>query len=446
MGSNEDFAYALQLVTSISLPMVLENAMKLGVLEAIGEAGPDARLSAHEIANALSFPNQDAPGMLDRMLRLLASYSIVTCTQQVYGLAPVAKYLIQNEDGVSLRALMELIQDKVFIKSIIGTIIRVGKLKDSIVEGGVPFEKVYGQKTFEYPELDTRYNEVFNNAMVHHSTLVIKEHLKCYNGFDNIKHLVDVGGGVGVTLNMIISKYPTINGINFDLPHVIQHAPVYPGIQHIGGDMFFDVPQGDAIFLKWILHDWSDNHCTKLLQNCYKALPNDGKVIVVDAILPFLSDTSTSVRANANIDAIVMTHYFGGKERTEDEFLTLAKGAGFNGMKKKCQVCNMWVMELYKVIRVVKRSIKWSFRVSCDPQVFCTRNNNNQVSRLKARDDVNDRTLGYKCGDYGHMQRTCRITPQEVQNYHIGRKAEANLVEANKNLFLETRDFVAQME
>ncbi|KAJ9553016.1 hypothetical protein OSB04_017061 [Centaurea solstitialis] len=349
MGSNEDFAYALQLVTSISLPMVLENAMKLGVLEAIGKAGPDARLSAHEIANALSFPNQDAPGMLDRMLRLLASYSIVTCTEhgsemkpvRVYGLAPVAKYLIQNEDGVSLRALMELIQDKVFIKS-------WGKLKDSIVEGGVPFEKVYGQKTFEYPELDTRYNEVFNNAMVHHSTLVIKELLKCYNGFDNIKHLVDVGGGVGVTLNMIISKYPTINGINFDLPHVIQHAPVYPGIQHIGGDMFFDVPQGDAIFLKWILHDWSDNHCTKLLQNCYKALPNDGKVIVVDAILPFLSDTSTSVRANANIDAIVMTHYFGGKERTEDEFLTLAKGAGFNGMKKECQVCNMWVMELYK--------------------------------------------------------------------------------------------------
>ena len=86
----------------------------------------------------------------------------------------------------------------------------------------------------------------------------------------------------------------------------------------------------------------------KLLKNCYKALPDDGKVIVVDAILPLLSDTSISTRANANIDAIVMTHYSGGRERTEDEFLVLAKGAGFNGINKDCQVCNMWVMELYK--------------------------------------------------------------------------------------------------
>ena len=103
------------------------------------------------------------------------------------------------------------------------------KLKESVVEGGVPFEKVNGQKTFEYPELDTRFNELFNNAMVHHSTLVIKELLKCYHGFNNVKHLVDVGGGAGVSLNMIISKYPTINGINFDLPHVIQHAMFHPG-------------------------------------------------------------------------------------------------------------------------------------------------------------------------------------------------------------------------
>ena len=125
MGSNEEFTYAMQLVTSISLPMVLENAMKLGVLEAIAEAGPDAKLSAHEIAYGLSIPNQDAPDMLDRMLRFLASYSIVTCSQpdreiksgQVYGLCPVAKYLIRNEDGVSLGPLLALNLDKVFINN-----------------------------------------------------------------------------------------------------------------------------------------------------------------------------------------------------------------------------------------------------------------------------------------------------------------------------------------
>lgn len=131
MSSSEDeiredeFTYAMQLVTLTSLAMVLVNTIKLNVFEAIAKAGFDAQLSAYEIASCLSIPNQDAPDMLDRMLRLLASHSIVTCSQgeqesrpvRLYGLAPVAKYFIINEDGASLGRLMELAQDKVYSNS-----------------------------------------------------------------------------------------------------------------------------------------------------------------------------------------------------------------------------------------------------------------------------------------------------------------------------------------
>ncbi|KAF3943053.1 hypothetical protein CMV_030352 [Castanea mollissima] len=41
--------------------------------------------------------------------------------------------------------------------------------------------------------------------------------------------------------------------------------------------MFHNVPKGDAIIIKYILHDWSDEDCMKLLRNCYEALPNNGK-------------------------------------------------------------------------------------------------------------------------------------------------------------------------
>ena len=57
----------------------------------------------------------------------------------------------------------------------------------------------------------------------------MKTILECYHGFDNLKSVVDVGGGLGITINMIVSKHPTIKGINFDLPHVTRHAPLYPG-------------------------------------------------------------------------------------------------------------------------------------------------------------------------------------------------------------------------
>jgi len=104
------------------------------------------------------------------------------------------------------------------------------ELKDAIREGGVPFNRVYGTHAFEYPKLDSRFNEVFNTAMINHTTLVMKKILESYNGLEGIKRLVDVGGGLGINISFITSKYPHIHGINFDLPHVIQHAPSYPGI------------------------------------------------------------------------------------------------------------------------------------------------------------------------------------------------------------------------
>ena len=65
--------------------------------------------------------------------------------------------------------------------------------------------------------------------MISHTTIVLKQILESYKGFEQLNRVVDVGGGLGVTLSIITSKYPSIKGINFDLPHVIQHAPAYPG-------------------------------------------------------------------------------------------------------------------------------------------------------------------------------------------------------------------------
>ncbi|KAK4858172.1 hypothetical protein QYF36_012200 [Acer negundo] len=76
-------------------------------------------------------------------------------------------------------------------------------------------------------------------------------------------------------LKLLLPNTHKLRGIDFDLPHVIQHAPHYPGVEHVGGYMFESVPKGDAIFMKWILHDWSDEHCLKLLKNCYKGLVLD---------------------------------------------------------------------------------------------------------------------------------------------------------------------------
>ncbi|XP_050387573.1 caffeic acid 3-O-methyltransferase-like [Argentina anserina] len=353
----ESFCYAMQLVTSTVLSMSMQSAVELGVFDIIANAGAGRGLSSREIAAQIDTMNPEAPMMLDRILRLLASHSVLSCTvidandddsgdgpnfQRVYSLAPVSKYFVKSkEDGVSLGAMMALIQDKVFLDSWF-------QLKGAVVEGGIPFNRIHGRHAFEYPDSDPRFNQVFNSAMFNHTTIVIKNILDLYTGFEHLKQLVDVGGGLGVTLSIITSRYPHIKGINFDLPHVIKDAPSYTGVEHVGGDMFASVPCGDAIFMKWILHDWSDDHCLKLLKNCYNAIPDNGKVIVVEALLPVVPVTSTAVKSTSQMDVLMMTQNPGGKERSEQEFIALATAAGFRGIRYECFVCNFWVMEFLK--------------------------------------------------------------------------------------------------
>ncbi|KAB1202878.1 Caffeic acid 3-O-methyltransferase 1 [Morella rubra] len=206
---------------------------------------------------------------------------------------------------------------------------------------------------FEYQGKDLRLNNIFNKGMSDHSTFTMKKILETYKGFEGLTSVVDVGGGTGVVLNMTVSKYPSIKGINFDLPHVIADAPSYPGVvaagvDHVGGDMFASVPRGDAIFMKWICHDWSDEHCMKLLKNCYDALPDNGKVIVVECILPVAPDTSLASKGICHVDIFMLVQTPGGRERTEEEFEAFAKGAGFQVFRVMGCAFNTSIMEFIK--------------------------------------------------------------------------------------------------
>ncbi|TYI25842.1 hypothetical protein ES332_A05G075800v1 [Gossypium tomentosum] len=319
--------------------MSMNAAIQLDVFEIMAKAGPDAKLSPNEIVAQLPTKNPEAPSMLDRLLRVIVcsmAYDEESNPHRLYALTPISRFFVRNEDGVSLAPMMTLVQDKVFLDSWL-------QLKDTFIEGGIPFNRVHGMHAFEYPGKDPRFNHVFNTAMMNHITLGFVQHLS--------QVIVDIGGGLGVSLRFITSKYPSVKGINFDLPHVIQHAPPIPGVEHVAGDMFQNVPKGDAIFMKFILHDWRDDDCLKLLKNCYKAIPDEGKIVVVDCMLPDVPDTSSGVRATCQADVVMMTQNPGGKERTKQELgpplEALVSKAGFSGIRYECYVCNLWVMELF---------------------------------------------------------------------------------------------------
>ncbi|KAF9612270.1 hypothetical protein IFM89_038840 [Coptis chinensis] len=350
----EDVNLSTMYLSMISaFPMVMRAAIELDLLEIISKAGPNAQLSPLQIASKL--PTQNHPTetsmMLDRMLRLLASHSVLTCTtiirengliERLYGLAPLSKYFVQDKDGISFCPFLILGLDKVVAESWYN-------LKDVIIKGGSPFTKAHGMSLFQYSSVDPRFNQVFNSAMFHTTSLIMNEiFIGKYKGFENLKEITDIGGGIGIAVSMITAKYPLIKGINFDLPHVVQQAPTYPGVEHVGGDMFEIIPKSETILLKWVLHNWSDENCLRILKNCYVALPNNGKVIAMDMINPTTTETNNAAKVCFLHDLIMMGLLGIGKERSEKEFEALAKEVGFLTFSVICCVFNTWIMELTK--------------------------------------------------------------------------------------------------
>ncbi|CAN6718383.1 unnamed protein product [Malus baccata var. baccata] len=279
-----DSQYAMQLA-SVS-------ALGLGVLDIIHRAGAGALFSPSQIASQLlTLHNLDATSVLDGMLRLLSAYSVLTCST------------IQAN----------------------GKVIRVyglapDHLKDAVLEGGLPFSKAYGMNVVDYIGRDDRLGGVFKDSI----KVFKKEILEIYMGFEGLRTLVDVGGGDGTILNRIIPKHPAIKGINYDLPSVIKKSPSHP--------------------VRFALLTYRG----VLLQNCYEALLDNGKVIVVHMVIQEAPETSLSAKSLSLFDVYRMNTNVSGNERIEKELQSLAKAARFSEIRVACSSFTFSVMKLLK--------------------------------------------------------------------------------------------------
>lgn len=229
---------AERILYSVTFPMVFKTALELGVIDTI-VAAQGVWLSAADIALRLPTKptNPEAPILLDRMLVLLVSHSILTSRmveagengqtgngERLYAAEPVCMFFLNRGEGSgSLASLFMVALSEV---------------------------SAHGMKLFEYIGSKEPFGELFNRAMSEASALTMKKVLEVYRGFKDVNTLVDVGGGIGTVINLVVSKYPHIKGINFDLPSVLAHPSVYPGVENVSGDMFKEIPNGDAIFLK----------------------------------------------------------------------------------------------------------------------------------------------------------------------------------------------------
>ncbi|KEH21636.1 caffeic acid O-methyltransferase [Medicago truncatula] len=251
---DNDTLSAMVLGANMVFPAVLNAAIELHLFDIIAKESNGGFMSSFEIASKLPTQHSDLPNRLDRMFRLLASYSLLSVSSRtnddgsivrVYGITPSGKYFVKYENGDSYLGSFTS-----FLSHPALSMVWLN-FKEAIIDPeGDLFKKVHGITMFEYFKKDPQINEIFNKSMTDTCTTHMKRILEIYQGFEGISTLVDVGGGTGQSLKMIISKYPSIKAINFDLPQVIENTPPFPGIEYVGGNMFESVPQGDVIMIK----------------------------------------------------------------------------------------------------------------------------------------------------------------------------------------------------
>ena len=209
-----------------------------------------------------------------------------------------------------------------------------GDLLTSVRTGEPTFERGSGEEPFQRFADDPEASAQFNQAMSEGTRRDAPGIVASYD-FAQFQTLVDVGGGDGTLLAAILRATPGLHGVVFDIPSglaqatkTLEAAGVGARGQIVEGDVFQSAPDGaDGYIMKSVIHDWDDDQCVTILNNCRAAMADGAKVLIVEPVLPPTVEPSFT-RLGVIMSDLNMLLNTGGRERTEPEFAALLESAG----------------------------------------------------------------------------------------------------------------------
>ena len=314
----QDADRVMQLATGIVFTAAMQPIVRLKIADLLA----DRPLAVADLARRTG-SNEDA---LYRVLRLLASVGVFTESPgKVFGATPMSELLRSDVPG-SMHDMVQWMGNGFHFKvwSEMGYSVKTGK---------PAVEHVYGKPAFAAIFGDPEIADDFNQAMTCFSKMIAPALLEAYD-FSGIGTLMDIAGGHGAILCEVLSRYPKMKGILFDMPNVVEEAKGHirslkmdQRCATMSGDFFEKIPAGaDAYYMQHIIHDWADEPALKILENCRRALEGRKgvRLLIVDSVVPENSDFHLSKWLD--LEMLLMP---GGRERTEGEWRKLFARTGF---------------------------------------------------------------------------------------------------------------------
>lgn len=284
---------------------------------------PDLIASGATTTAVLAERTGTDPGALGRLLRHLVAIDVLAQQGEHYSLTPLGDAM-REDRGENRGPLM------LDVNSALGRVqLAAVGLLDCVRTGTPAYQIMHGRGFWDDLAADPILGAGFDAFMGARDQGAFAA---AYD-WSGVRHVVDVGGGIGARLIALLRAHPSLRGTLVELPGPAERAA--SRLAEVGLDKrvtvvarsFFDpLPAGvDAYVLSGILHDWPDSEATAILRRCTEAAGPSSRVLVVEQVLDDADDMARMTAFD-----LFMLICCGGRERTLDEFRELGCAAGLS--------------------------------------------------------------------------------------------------------------------
>ncbi len=299
---------------------VLAAAARLDVADALG----DEERSVDQLAAVCGAH----AGSLYRLLRALASFGVVAETKPRHFVLTLFGQPLRkdapNSEWPSIIFWADLLADN---WSYLTDCIRTGDPASVVRPESIPSR--WSQ--------DLNARAIFRGVM---GTAPAEDYMFIARAWDFSKYQViaDLGGGGGGLIAAVLEAFPNVSGMLVDRQEAVDAAAARFEVEGLAGrskllgvDLLQEVPSGaDVYMLKHVLHGYDDKMAVEILSRCRSVLPPDGRVLVIEFVLPDVvgqADPELEQRLMSDLNMLAVT---GGKERSAVEWKKLLSDAGLD--------------------------------------------------------------------------------------------------------------------
>ena len=303
----------MRLVTGYQVSRAIYAAASLGLFD---------RLATPSTSDELAAAAKTHPPTTYRLLRALASVGLlVEAPGRMFTLTPTGQCLRSDAPG-----------------SLAPWALSIGRpyywaaweaLPHSIESGESAFAHVHGTSSWDWRSTHPEDAAAFNLAMSAMSQRLSRAIVMAHD-FGRYGCVVDVCGGSGTRIAMMLRRHPELRGVVFDLADAIAPAEAafaaagFAGrARAVGGSFFESIPgDGDAYVLSSVLHNWDDAQATAILRTCRRAMRPEARLLIVESDVGAPNQSPEVKFLDLNMLVI-----HGACERTRGEFEALLADA-----------------------------------------------------------------------------------------------------------------------